>query len=368
MGPNLTPSPWFGNGRHRRQQGPGAEQQLSLDTQVNRQGAQIMQELGWDERQMQGQARPTHLAGSTGRHGGGQSGDAEQLKAAAVAAGSVRPGCSQEARGGQAQRQEEEEQAASQGYEPTVSAGESESGRQEGGQSGDAEQSKAAAVAAGSVRPGCSQEARGGQAQRQEEEEQAASQGYEPTVSAGESEGGRQEGGQLGEAEQAKAAAVAAGSTGPGCSQEAGGGQARRQEEEEQAASQGYEPTVLAGENASGRPRDRWEEQAARESEAAEETANDNRDMLELMGDDEEEEARGEEEGGNEGQQAEAEWRGAMVRLLREGPREDSTRVERGPRGSFEERGWSKGELVQCSTARRRWEGRQPTIRPIRSS
>ena len=102
MGPNLTLSLWFGNSMHWQQQGPGAEQQLSLSTPVNRQGAQMMQELGWDEQQMQGHAQPTHLAGSTGRHRGGQSGDAEQSKAAAVAAGSIRPRCSQEAGGGQA--------------------------------------------------------------------------------------------------------------------------------------------------------------------------------------------------------------------------------------------------------------------------
>ena len=80
----------------------------------------MMQELRWDEQHMQGQAQPAHLAGSMGGHEGSLSGDAEQLRVAAVAAGSpgcknsmARPGCSQEAGEGQAQQQGEEGQAAS---------------------------------------------------------------------------------------------------------------------------------------------------------------------------------------------------------------------------------------------------------------
>ena len=124
----------------------------------------------------------------------------------------------------------------------TSVGGEHESGRQ-----GIAEQPRAAAAAAGSDRPGCSQEAGGGQARRQEEERQAASHSYEPEHPAGKSVGGEHESGRQGIAEQPRAAAAAAGSDRPGCSQEAGGGQARRQEEEGRAASHSYEPEQPAG-------------------------------------------------------------------------------------------------------------------------
>ena len=114
----------------------------------------------------------------------GRRGMAEQSREAAVAAGSIGPGCSQEAG----------EEQAQQGYEPTTSAGGNAGGRQTGGQAGVAEQSREAAVAAGSIGPGCSQEAG----------EEQAQQGYEPTTSAGGNAGGRQTGGQAGDGRAVK--------------------------------------------------------------------------------------------------------------------------------------------------------------------
>ena len=193
-----------------------------------------------------------------GEHESGRQGIAEQPRAAAAAAGSDRPGCSQEAGGGQARLREEERQAASHSYEPEQPAGTSVGGEHESGRQGIAEQPRAAAAAAGSDRPGCSQEAGGGQARLREEERRAASHSYEPEQPAGMSVGGEHESGRQGIAEQPKAAAAAAGSDRPGCSQEAGGGQARLQEEERQAASHSYEPeqpagTSVGGEHESGR-------------------------------------------------------------------------------------------------------------------
>ena len=105
---------------------------------------------------------------------------------------------------------------------PTTSAGEKTGRPPRGTLFPETAHSRNAAVAAGSIGPGCSQEAGEGQARRQDGEELAARHGNQPTASAGDNAGGRQNGVQSGEAEQSRVAAVAAGSIGFGFSQEVG--------------------------------------------------------------------------------------------------------------------------------------------------
>ena len=145
-------------------------------------------------------------------------------------------------------------------------------------------------------------------------------------------------------AEQSGTAAMAAGSaqcdgstTRLGGSREAEGGQAQPQEAAGSAQAQCYGPAQLAGTSEQARPGGSREEQATIGSKANGEVDSNGEGMPGLMGDDEVEAARDEEEEGNEERETEAEWRGAMVGLLRGGPKEGSARAERRPEGSQEE-------------------------------
>jgi hypothetical protein len=147
MGTELTPSPRPSAGMHEQQLQSG---RLSIDRQIRMHGMQMCRMLEAEQggRSMPGQAQVPHAAGSEGTHGGNPAGVAERPRVA-------------------------EGQAASHSFEPEHLAGESVSGEHGSGRLGIADQPRAAAAAAGSERPGCSQEAGGGQARRQEEEQQA---------------------------------------------------------------------------------------------------------------------------------------------------------------------------------------------------